>query len=396
MAERTRAAVNKAIGSFEEISLALEFPEKSNPQFLTHDKRLGNAVIKIQWVPTKDAAKAEASFFKINQASVQIDPTELRILKARKSPNAIGARIVVRNATGHEYWSKFEREKQEYLVTIGKEIYSMLYTPALVTPIKTLDIPVAGRGYSGQSLPLVLDLINLSNDVKVFELKGKEDTPLPSDSDGSVTARFLENMRRLIRRITGIHASSLGLHPAVYFYSASGRHQPTAVLAIFSLFHQYGGDDKKFRKFIAVRSDLEKYLIGHKDHINQIVIKQGSGAKGYERLKTYFQTIIDAFAEGCTTDEDVNDRLAEKENLQFLVEAEKKREARSGAFNGDVKSQTFLDKALEHPMRCSICGGLLHTKSIQVDHVVRKQDGGSSGPENSALAHPYCNSTVKN
>jgi len=57
---------------------------------------------------------------------------------------------------------------------------------------------------------------------------------------------------------------------------------------------------------------------------------------------------------------------------------------------------TFLREAIKTAPTCAICGGLLHTKSIQIDHKIRKQDGGTSTPENAQLSHPYCNSTYKN
>ena len=42
---------------------------------------------------------------------------------------------------------------------------------------------------------------------------------------------LIENGQRIANRISGLHPSSLGLHPVVYFYSSTGRYQPTAFLA---------------------------------------------------------------------------------------------------------------------------------------------------------------------
>ncbi|WP_430734266.1 HNH endonuclease [Fodinisporobacter ferrooxydans] len=43
-----------------------------------------------------------------------------------------------------------------------------------------------------------------------------------------------------------------------------------------------------------------------------------------------------------------------------------------------------------------MCGGYLHKNSISIDHVVRRQDGGTNAADNAQLAHPYCNSSIKN
>ena len=49
---------------------------------------------------------------------------------------------------------------------MAKDINDLLFTPKLETPIKTLDVPLAGKGYSTQTLSLILDLINITNDTK--------------------------------------------------------------------------------------------------------------------------------------------------------------------------------------------------------------------------------------
>ena len=39
----------------------------------------------------------------------------------------------------------------------------IFFVPPLETPIKTLDLPVAGRGYSADSLKLILDVVEFVN-----------------------------------------------------------------------------------------------------------------------------------------------------------------------------------------------------------------------------------------
>jgi hypothetical protein len=83
--------------------------------------------------------------------------------------NAIAARVIVGNATGHKYWSRFSDELGTAMETIGGEIFSILFYPPLETPVKTPNLPIAGK--SGQALPLIFDLVNLANGVPVVDVK---------------------------------------------------------------------------------------------------------------------------------------------------------------------------------------------------------------------------------
>jgi len=65
-------------------------------------------------------------------------------------------------------------------------------------------------------------------------------------------------------------------------------------------------------------------------------------------------------------------------------------------FSVETKSATFLRNALQNALRCQICQGLIYSESISIDHIKRKEDGGTGQIENAQLTHPYCNTTVKN
>jgi len=130
-AERTRSLINKSIGTYIEHDAAAKPNAKAREEVAERARMLSSLALQLQWVPSTDAKRAEASFFKINQAFTEIDPTELRILSARTQPNAIAARAIVRNATGHRYWSSFSENIQSEIETIAKDIYSVLFTPPL-------------------------------------------------------------------------------------------------------------------------------------------------------------------------------------------------------------------------------------------------------------------------
>jgi hypothetical protein len=385
-AEYTRKLIKKQIGSYADHKFAVEHPEKSKPEVVDRSKRLGRLAIQLQWVQG-DATKAEASFFKINQQATPIDATELRLLKSRKLPNALAARAIVRSGTGHKYWSSFEESKRLEIEALAKSINDLLFSPALKTPIKTLDLPVAGKGYSAQTLPLVFEYVNLSNGVKA-------DLTPAEDVTGETTHSMLNACKKIIDRISGTHPSSLGLHPVVYFYSSTGRYQPTAFLAVVAMFGEFERENR-FKEFISVRRKFEDFLLAQKLFVNQVTVKYGSGSKSYARLKQLFVVLLDSFLAKKSEDQ-ILDFLRESEDFSFLQPSEKEKIGAGRDFSADAKSAVFLRDALKDPLRCGICGGLIHRNAISIDHVTRRADGGTGSADNGQLTHPYCNSTVKN
>ena len=386
VADKTRRLIKQRIGSYDDHQFAIQNPEKSKAPILERARRLASLALQLQWVKG-DSTKAEASFFKINQEAAPIDKTELRLLQARRLPNALAARAIVRSGTGHKYWSRFATPIRDEIEAQAKTINDLLFTPALRTPIKTLDLPVAGRGYSSQTLPLVFELVNLSNDVKV-------DKDLKADEDGSVTLRHLKASRAIVNRMSGTHPSSLGLHPVVYFYSATGRYQPTAFLALVGLIKEFESR-RLFPDFTRIRRAFEALLLDHKVLVNQTVVKFGSGLKGFGRLQGLFSHIIDELISGKSTG-DIIAALPKHPHFSFLQPAEFEGPRTRRDFDADTKSAVFLKEALADPLRCRFCGGLIHFNSFSIDHIVRRADGGFGATDNGQLTHPYCNTTVKN
>jgi hypothetical protein len=157
LADATRKLVKKDCGSYLEHKAAVQNPAGARPEILKRSGNLSSLALQVQWV-TGNADRAEASFFKINQQAAPIDKTELKLLESRKKANALAARAIVRSGTGHKYWSGFSKQIQDDIESIAKDIHDTLFRPELHTPIKTLDLPVAGKGYSAQSLPVIFDL----------------------------------------------------------------------------------------------------------------------------------------------------------------------------------------------------------------------------------------------
>jgi hypothetical protein len=285
-AEETRKLVRKKVGLYQDFKLALTNPDKVKPDVIRRAKNLSALAIQLQWVEG-DANKAEISFFKINRAAAPINSTELILLESRKKPNCIAARAIIRSGKGHKYWSNFTPENQSRVQELSNEINRILFAPPLQTPIKTLDVPIGGKLYSAQSLPLILDFVNIVNDVPV-DFK----TTLEDDENGNMTIKYLEKARKVAWRINGNHPSSLGLHPLVYFYSIEGRHKVASFYATIALVLEM---DKKnlFNRFTEVREKFESLLIRYDYVVQQIVRKYRGALPSYSYVKSFYLDAID-------------------------------------------------------------------------------------------------------
>ncbi|HEX5732727.1 MAG TPA: DUF262 domain-containing protein [Blastocatellia bacterium] len=386
MAERTRALINKNIGSYKDHQFAVKHPEKSKPDVVSRALLFGQISIQLQWV-SGDSKKAESSFFKINQEAVPIDKTELRLLQARNKPNAMAARAIIRAGTGHKYWSKpgISEDMKNMIEGLARQIYSNLFTPLLTVPIKTLDLPVAGQSYSSQTLPLIFELVNITNEHLLQDIV--------DDTTGDETVQFLKNVRGVANRISSTHPTSLGLHPVVYFYSSEGRFQPTSFLAVISLLQSFEKEDL-YRVFTDHRKDFEEFLVKYKDYSNQVIRKWGSGVKAFDKQKDLYRLILDKMIEG-KSEAEILKHLAGHDLFGFLAPIVSQKRSVSADFTPSTRSEAFLRDAIDTPVRCGICQARLHIKSITTDHVLRKAEGGQGEVDNAQNAHPYCNTVYK-
>jgi HNH endonuclease len=144
-----------------------------------------------------------------------------------------------------------------------------------------------------------------------------------------------------------------------------------------------------------VRAKFEQFVLDNKSFSNQVTVKIGSGAKGFQRLKNLYTRVFEELTNNRDSAE-ILELFRKDKEFSFLTPDERLVEGSSSQFSRETKSATFLRDAINGAPRCSICKSLLHFNSIQIDHVVRREDGGLGVLENAQLAHPFCNSTVKN
>jgi len=351
IANKSRDKIRKEIGLYSDYELALEHPEKVDEKIIERARFLGNLAIQVQWVEG-DAKKAEASFFKINQKAAPIDRTELKLLESRRKPNGIATRAILRAGKGHKYWSSFQKDNQAEVQSLATTLNTILFKPSLVTPIKTLDIPIAGKNLSSQGQMLVLEFVNIVNGVD----PKKESA---DDQSGQETIVFLKKCLKIANLINSNDISSLGLHPAVYFYARNGRHKPASFMATIE-FVMHLKDRKKLKDFTAVRQDFENILINSEDLIQQIIRKYRSGSASIKYVRAFYMEII----------EQLNNKKPAKGVLETILLDERFKylsirdtninEITNSDFSSDRKSEVFIAEALGSALKCKICGGYIH------------------------------------
>jgi hypothetical protein len=386
IADKTRKLVNKEVGPYKDYKLALSHPNKVSPEIVNRSKNLAALAIQLQWVEG-DAGKAENSFFKINQQAAPINNTEMILLKARNKPNSIAARAIIRSGKGHKYWSKFTKEVQEEIQNLSKSINTILFSPKLENPIKTLDIPIGGKSYSGSTLPLILDFINIAN-----EINSKKE--IEDDLNGDETIKYLKRALKVARLINSNHPSSLGLHPIIYFYSKEGRHKTAHFYAITKFVIELEKRNK-INLFISVREKFENFLWNYDYLIQQINRKYRSAQNSYPYISEFLFDCLDNLNKDLNEIGSVNN-LIETKYPYLSLEIHEFESTSSVKFDSSKKSTIFILDSLSSAAKCKICNGLIHRNSISIDHVTRKQDGGLASIDNGQITHPYCNTGYKN
>ncbi len=388
-AESLRKKINREIGSFKAFYDLMK--NRKNPGAdEIQIQRADNARVRnldLQWVEG-DAEKAELSFFKINKQGTALDKTEERLLRLRNYPIAIASRSVVRAGKGHKYWSKFNEPYRNEIEVLSKELHALLFAPELQFPIKTLNLP-----HGGKSSPI--SAYNLLMDTFSYAITGSEKTDeknylYKNDEDGSGTVQALKDLLKVMRRITGNGIESLGLHPAVYFYSQTGKHWDMIFISLINVFSKAIRDNNNtfFKKFKDNRKKIELIFLQNKLLIAQANVLIHSKY----RIERWTKLIEDA-----SNGKAFKDSANQEEILSLLSVSGKivvgSEVDASDAFSDNVKSAAYLAKSMEAAHICPLCEGYVQAeKSVSYDHITAKANGGKGGLDNIQLTHPYCNS----
>lgn len=382
-AKKAREVINRDIGAYKDFKDALYEPDTAVEHVKRRLKNFGTRALQLQWVDG-DSKKAESSFFKINQLSTPISDTEIAILEARRKPAGLCSRAILRGGQGYKYWSVFEASFAERIQKEAEAINELIFMPKLLTPIKTLDLPLGGKNHASNSLSMVFELV---------KLLGADNTE--EDTTGEETIKALLKIKKSMQRINSNHPSSLGLHPAVYIYSKSGNFRVSCFHAII-VFVEELSKNKKLDTFTQHRSEFESIVMKSDILIQQIVRKARQANKAVAPLVKFLHAILDNL-NNATESEEILDVLSKSSEFSYLnLDEVHQEQTTSSSFSKSTKSAAYISEAIKTAQKCQICGGILHQKSISIDHKVRKEDGGAGTFNNAQLTHPYCNTTYKN
>lgn len=310
----------------------------------------------------------------------------------------------MRAGTGHSYWKKFEPDIRSKIETLAKDSFNALYEPELPDTFRTLDLPLAGRGYTSEALGLLYQFIHLANGLKREQPskrgKKKEFAPLPkddpfADDTGETVIKYLAQARDLSLLVSSKDKASLGLHPAVYSYTATGNFLTSAFFAEV-LFVQHIKETIGFLQFAEYRERFEDFLVTYKHFVNGIAHDFGSGMRSAEPIVHFYQLIIHCIKLGAPTEEIVAHLQAdERLSASLPNDSTEYRHMKKSMATRRAKSEAKVRTALETAQRCPICNARMHPEHVTIDHVIPRRGGGGGKPDNLEPLHPFCNSGVK-
>lgn len=379
IAKKAREMISKEIGQYSDYYKALT-SKYADTELIVKARNMASRALPIQWIDG-DVDTAERSFFNINQQAVPIDPTELKLLKKRKSASCIAARSIVKAGKGHKYWHSFVDDIQDTIESKANSIYKLLFEPTIQRPMKTLDVPICDK--SNNALTLVFDF--------VCRINGETDTV---DRDGTATIQCLERVEKVVQQMNSSYAGSYGLHPMIYCYSNRGNFRPASFYATVEFLAALNSKPDLLKKFVGNRCAFEDFIFNSDYIVQRIIDTQRRGLQSAKHIAEYFIDVISLLADGKSQDEIVA-CFTQSPKYGKIVSANNENSITSPNFSAASKSEVYIREAYTKAPRCAICGGLLHKHSISIDHVTRKRDGGVGTPENGQLTHPYCNTGVK-
>jgi hypothetical protein len=388
IAKVTRKMIERQVGTYAQLQGKLNL--KDAPQ---RDQNRAQVMLTraltLQWIQGSSKV-AEASFFKINSQGTPLDETEGMLIKNREKPLAISARAILRAGSGHKYWSDFHPDVQNEIEGLATEFHERFFKPEASEPLKTLDLPIGGTVSPVDALALLVEFLSFAGN------RDKDPRGIAlydDDLDGSKTVRVMKNGFHVLNRIAGNAPASLGLHPAVYFYNDRGKYSRFLFLGMAWLIQDAvrNNNSRFFIEFTRWRSHIEAFLIANKSLIGLAVQNMAKGQR-VKNIKLMYELLLTDLKEGKTP---VLELVMSRMGLQGRI-LDVKASTTTSAITDDTKSMIYVRQAIERSLRCPICDGLLDpSKSVSYDHVVPVRHGGKGTPENTQMAHPFCNTGYK-
>ncbi|HWY48272.1 MAG TPA: DUF262 domain-containing protein [Bryobacteraceae bacterium] len=399
--KQTQELMAQRVGGYKELHrMAMKPLPTDDPEKVRRGRAIATLQPAIQKVDG-EAQTAESSFLKINANPATIDPTDLDLIRARKKPNAVATRALMR--AGTDYFAKLKKVKE--IDALAKEVHGIVFGQVLELTSQSPDVPRAGQPYSSEAFKMVLDMVNMFNGVTPAMWEGrnakkKSQVPqLQDDVDGSVALQYLKkvkNVGTLVNDNGERNSGSLGLDQAVYSYGATGKFHPGAFLAALRFAKELEAD-KKLKEFTKVRKDFEEFLVRHKIFINQIGHSKGSRTRPVESMLQMHRIVLDCMVNGIRDDKAIVRKLKRDDKLEGLKDVTNipKDDTKRKKFSKEVQAAAVLRSVLDNRERCKICVARLPPSCRSKDHKQRAVEQGVGTLENLQFTHPYCNTGYK-
>lgn len=384
IAQELREKVNSIIGPYSEYKNKVI--AKRGSEFEKKLNNLGSIGISIQWV-FGDSRKAEESFVKINQKSTPIGERELEIITNRDMVYSACTRLILRAAKGHDYIPQITDEiSKKEIVSLAREVHTLMFGSKYVDYTDLDNLPIAGMLSSSHALDIIAQTVIICNEGNKKLLQAK--------IEYKTVKKILKNCKQALSYIFSKERYSFGLHPYVYFYNDIGGHKIGNYYGILQLIVDIKDNHIELNKFIKNRSRLENILIKYNFVFQQLQRKWRQSKRAYKELSNFYHDLIQEIDQN-EDDIDVINKISTKYDFLDFRIIDNEVIAKNANFSQGKKRQIKIQNLAAKLLKCPICNGFLSPTSASIDHIIRKEDGGTNSITNGQMTHLYCNTTYK-
>lgn len=334
-----------------------------------------------------DSRKAEESFVKINQKSTPIGDRELEIITNRDKSYAACTRLILRAAKGHDYISNItDDEDKNEIAKLAKEVHFLMFGKKSVSYTELNDLPIAGMLSSSHTLDIIAQTVIICNE--------NDKKLLNSEISAKSLKRLLLNCKRTLSFIHSKEQYSLGFHPYIYFYNDIGGHKIGNYYGILQFISDIKDKSTEIDKFIKNRERLETIIMKYGFVFQQLQRKWRQSKRAYKELATFYRDLLNEIDKESDNNVVIN-KISSKYNFLDFKIIDNEVINKKSNFSQGKKKQIKIQSMASTLLKCPICNGYLTPNSSSIDHIQRKEDGGTNAIENGQLTHLYCNTTYK-
>lgn len=378
--------------------------------------RLGRGDIgfNILWV-TGNYEKAEQSFLKINSTGKPLTDWEKKLIENRNSSLARTIMSISNVASARYYWPDAApegpdqaqlRDKIAGIVDHVTELNTVLFNPPYQAQLHRLKQPLLAVTETEKKPYWVAELMTIITGGRGQETETEK--LLKRDANSSerdiITTGFalVEDATSTLEHLVGPSPKSLGLVPALYFYSDNGRYVRSLLYGLVFWLVSGNNDDvllARKRAFCAHRGPFEEVLRVHKqDIVTRLSRNSGSGPEVTYPTARYYQRLLELLIDQHDSVQTDSFKRAYAKLLEGLTKKVKSAgtsesvEMKSRNFTPGQKNSHFLRERLASLNKCGICNGYIDPEGdVQHDHILERFRGGQTSSDNQRMVHPFCN-----